>query len=105
MPIEITGHSSTQLPTASEGATLQVGRNELKSPQHDSGRPSSLDTITVTETAAQMQRLDEAIARVPVVDTQRVESVQNALDTGAYHFDPQRVADGLLRFESAVHRS
>ena len=68
--------------------------------QQATGAPTTGDTVTITDTAARLSRLESTLAQVPVVDTQRVESIQRALANGTYEINPERIADKLLAMES-----
>lgn len=104
MPIEITDQTTAHAGTASEGASLRSTRIDT-----DAGRSAgagtesgSLDTLSLTGTAALMQRLDAAIAATPVVDMARVNRIQQAIANGTYEIDPARVAEKMLAFETAL---
>lgn len=102
MPIEITGQTSPYTSGASEGASVQVARNEPTAQEKETGRPSALDTVSLTETAALIQKLDEVIVTLPVVDTQRIEGIQKAIANGTYEVDPMKVAEKLIDFETTL---
>jgi negative regulator of flagellin synthesis FlgM len=62
----------------------------------------STDKLSLTNQAAQLQALEEEIAALPAVDTQRVQEVQRSLATGSFQVDAARVADKLLSFEAGL---
>ena len=62
----------------------------------------SADKLSLTSEAAQIRALESEIAELPVVDTQRVEAVQQALATGSFQVDPAKVAEKMLNFESGL---
>jgi negative regulator of flagellin synthesis FlgM len=64
---------------------------------------STADTVSITGPAIILQKLGEAVAAAPVVDTKKVATVKQALQSGAYEVDPVRVADKLIEFESGMH--
>ncbi|ROR34904.1 flagellar biosynthesis anti-sigma factor FlgM [Inmirania thermothiophila] len=104
MAIEINGSGGPQrLSTeAREGARVDVERSEPSARQQETGRPATYDTVSLTDTARTLQSLTERLAELPVVDTQRVEQLRQAIADGSYQVDPQRVAARLLAFESAL---
>ncbi len=101
MPIDnIKGISGNQVQQRStDGAPAQVSRNEPTKQQDETGRPSSVDTVSLTDTANRLQGLSDVLAEVPVVDMQRVEATRRALEDGSFEADYQRVADKLLQLE------
>jgi negative regulator of flagellin synthesis FlgM len=60
------------------------------------------DHVTLTTSARSLQKLSEAIAQTPVVNSSKVASVKQAVDSGSYQVDAGRVADKLLQFESGL---
>jgi negative regulator of flagellin synthesis FlgM len=57
------------------------------------------ETVTVTETARQLQKLEEAVARTPVTNAEKVQAVKDALARDTFTVDAERVADKMLQFE------
>jgi negative regulator of flagellin synthesis FlgM len=60
------------------------------------------DHLTLTDSARSLQKIGEAIAKAPVVDSAKVAAVKQAVNSGTYQIDAGRVADGLLRFERGL---
>jgi len=106
MPIEITGQNNNPVQTdRSSRPENSVGRSEPTVEQENSGgRPSTVDTVSLTETSAQLRSLESSLASLPVVDTQRVESIKQAIADGSYQVDAQTVADKLIDFEATLDR-
>jgi negative regulator of flagellin synthesis FlgM len=57
------------------------------------------DTVTLTDSARQLQKLAEAVAKAPVTSAERVQAVKDALSRDAFTVDAERVADKMLQFE------
>lgn len=86
----------TQLPSVAGGTrTVPVDRVASESQKVDQVRPTG-DSVTLTESARQLQKLSETIAATPVVDNVRVEAVKTAISQGSYEVNAERVADKLL---------
>jgi negative regulator of flagellin synthesis FlgM len=60
------------------------------------------DTVTLTRSARSLQKIEEAVARAPVVDTAKVAAVKQAISSGTYQIDAGRIADKLLKFERGL---
>ncbi len=60
------------------------------------------DTVTLTDSARSLQKIEEAVAKAPVVDTSKVAAIKQAISSGTYQIDAGRVADKLLQFESGL---
>lgn len=102
MPIEINGLPPSQLKNNTGDAQVKVGRNEPSVPQQETGKPATSDTVSLTDTAARLRKLESTLAQLPVVDSQRVEATRQAIADGSYRVDPARVAEKLLAFENAL---
>lgn len=60
------------------------------------------DTLTLTNSARSLQKIEEAIAKAPVVNASKVAELKQAIDSRTYQVDPGRVADKMLQFESGL---
>jgi negative regulator of flagellin synthesis FlgM len=63
---------------------------------------SSSDQVTLTDSARSLQKIEEAIAKAPVVDTAKVAAIKQSVSSGTYQIDTGRVADKLLQFERGL---
>lgn len=71
-------------------------------PAAKTAKPSSADTVSITPSALLMAKLEEVVRNAPVVDHERVAAFKDAIASGTYEVDAQRVADRLLKFERDV---
>ena len=60
------------------------------------------DTVTLTDSARSLQKIEEAVAKAPVVNASKVAAVKQAIHSGSYQVDAGRVADKLLQFERGL---
>jgi len=60
------------------------------------------DHVTLTTSARAIQKLEEAVAKSPVVNPEKVAAVKQAVNSGTYKIDAHRVADKLLKFERGL---
>lgn len=56
-------------------------------------------SVTLTDAAKRLAALERAIAAVPEVDTARVEELRDAIASGRYSVDAERIATRLLDLE------
>lgn len=104
MPINnITGVSSPQSQRAAEGAKVEVSRTEPTVGQQETGSSAATDTVSLTDTAARLQKLENTIAELPVVDTQRVEDIRNAIASGDYEATPASIAEKMLGLDRELN--
>jgi negative regulator of flagellin synthesis FlgM len=106
MAIEITGQNGNGkiLNTRTDRPEVNVSRDEANVEQQENGRPSTVDTVSLTNTSAQLRSLENTLAELPVVDTQRVESIKQAIADGSYQINAQSVADKLINLEQGLAR-
>jgi negative regulator of flagellin synthesis FlgM len=64
--------------------------------------PQTGDTVTLTSSARSLQKIEEAIAKAPVVNASKVAAVKSSIQSGTYQIDAGRVADKLLQFERGL---
>ena len=98
----VTGLPGSQTPRTTEGSQVQVARNEPTATQDETGRPSTLDTVSLTDTSAKLQHLDNTISQLPVVDSQHVEALRQAIDNGSFKADSSRIAGKMMNMERAL---
>lgn len=104
MPINnVTGFSSAPSQRAAEGTKVEVSRSEPSIQQQETRSSSAADTVSLTDTAARLQKLENTIAKLPVVDTQRVESLRSAIASGEYEVNPEGIAEKMLGFDADMH--
>lgn len=60
------------------------------------------DTVTLTNSARSLQKIEETVAKTPVVNAAKVAAVKQAINSGNYHIDAGRIADKLLQFERGL---
>ena len=105
MPSKIIGYNATQ-PLAPIKGTTGASTIADKASSEDAAAATaggqSTDHLTLTDSARSLQKIGEAIAKAPVVDTAKVAAVKQALSSGTYQIDAGRVADGLIQFERGL---
>jgi negative regulator of flagellin synthesis FlgM len=61
--------------------------------------PSTGDQVNLTRSGLLLSKLEEIVSNAPAVDAERVRAIKDALASGNYEIDDQRVADSMLRFD------
>lgn len=57
------------------------------------------DSVHITDSARTLASLSEAVSSTPDVDTNRVAALQQAIATGVYQINPERIANKMLALE------
>jgi negative regulator of flagellin synthesis FlgM len=60
------------------------------------------DHVTLTDSARSLQKIEERVAKTPVVNAEKVAAVKQAISSGNYQVDAGRVADKILKFERGL---
>jgi negative regulator of flagellin synthesis FlgM len=76
------GVSSDSRPAASGGSQASTG-----------------DTVNITRSGVLLQKLEETLASVPVVDAERVSAIRDAIKSGSYQIDAAAIADQIIRLD------
>jgi negative regulator of flagellin synthesis FlgM len=82
--------------------TQAKSASDAASPRPTKGSGGPGETLSLTNEASQLQALEDHIAALPVVDTQRVQEIQRSLATGSFQVDPAKVAENMLQFEAGL---
>jgi negative regulator of flagellin synthesis FlgM len=82
-------------PTSTSSSTL------IAPPGIVSGGSSS-DLTDVSKTEGLLQVMGQAAADVPVVDEARVGALRDAIASGTFQPDPQRIAQRMVQWEAAL---
>jgi negative regulator of flagellin synthesis FlgM len=65
----------------------------------ESSPAAQTDTVHITQSARSLAALAQAVNDTPDIDTGRVAAVQQAIDSGQYTVNPERIASRLLQLE------
>lgn len=105
MSNKITGYKATEplAPIKGSGG----GGPVIDKSQADAASPAAptapaADQVTLTGSARTMQKLADAVAGAPVVDSAKVAAVKQSIQNGTYQVNAGRVAAKLLRFEQGM---
>jgi negative regulator of flagellin synthesis FlgM len=60
------------------------------------------DHVTLTDSARSLQKIEEAVAKTPVVNADKVAAAKQAISSGTYQIDAGRIAGKLLKYESGL---
>jgi negative regulator of flagellin synthesis FlgM len=101
MTININGLSTPKVQAPTDDRQLKQSA-EQQPAQTESGPSSTADTISLSDNAVQLGKLDNSSVAAPVVDTKRVEQIRQAIENGSYEVNAEKVADKLMQFESIL---
>ena len=103
MAIEPTGPSTTNINTSSGSSqTSDVKADVLNKNKNKSVGITVADAVTLTDTAKMLKALEQKLAAVPEVDTERVAQLREAINSGQYKVDAESTAEKLLDLEMSL---
>jgi negative regulator of flagellin synthesis FlgM len=104
VPAKISGYSTSEPLAPLKGSN--TGGVAADKSQSDTAAPSSTsqtgDHVTLTTSARSLQKLSDAVAQAPVVNSAKVSSIKQALANGTYQIDSASVADKMIQFENGL---
>ena len=93
---KISGYGPTATVVTGGTRSGSVDRAGADSPAASPASAPSGDSVTLTSSARTLQKLSEAIASAPVVDSGRVDAVKSQIAKNTYKVDSLKVAAKLL---------
>jgi negative regulator of flagellin synthesis FlgM len=105
VPAKISGYSTSE-PLAPPKGSSNTGGVAADKTQSDAAAASSTsqtgDQVTLTTSARSLQKLSDAVAQAPVVNSAKVSSIKQALANGTYQINSGSVADKMIQFENGL---
>lgn len=106
MAIDINGlGAGHQAKANNDSSQVSVGRTEPTVAQQETGGSETGDTVSLTDTAARLQKLENSLASLPVADSSRVEAVRQAINEGSLEMDSKATAEKMLGLETALNNA
>jgi negative regulator of flagellin synthesis FlgM len=104
VPGKISGYSTSEPLAPLKGSS--TGSVVADKAQTDAAAQSPTsqtgDQLTLTTSARSLQKLSDAVAQAPVVNSAKVASIKQALAGGTYQIDSASIADKMIQFESGL---
>ena len=88
--------SSGQTSAAGAGASSRAPAQQGGTPQ------TSVDAVSISTQAVDLQSLEASIRQLPEVNVARVVELRDQINANQYQVDSQRVADKILAFEQKL---
>lgn len=104
MPINISNISTHAKSNASQAnkTNEQKSVNTIQNSDVKANATLEQDSVNLTSSATQIKSLEAQVARLPIVDIQKVEEVKNSLNDGTFEFNSVRIAEKLINFEKGL---
>jgi negative regulator of flagellin synthesis FlgM len=100
---KISGFSAAEpLAPVKAGSTAAVTGKQGETAETNTAATHSADQLTLTSSARSLQKIEDAIAQTPVVNSSKVAAVKQSISSGTYQVNSASVANKLLQFESGL---
>ena len=106
MGIDFNGVNSNQLGKTSgrqsnrtQADPAKADRVEQKAVTQEQQKQQKQSSVHLSPDAKSLKRLEDAAARLPVVNRDRVDAIKKQIAEGNYKVDARRVADKLIEHE------
>ena len=83
--------------------TIKRTSNATSSAPAGASATAGGSSVQITDSARQLAALEAAIKELPAVDEAKVTELRNAIESGTYEVDGERIADKLLKMDSDLH--
>ena len=98
MPIDINNINNTTTQTRKLNDKYVKLVNSESGNVADSNKTTG-DSVSLTGMSQRIKAMEEQVARLPIIDTQKVEQVRTAINNGSYEFNSERIAEKMIKFE------
>lgn len=75
------------------GARKDSAKAPAAAPQPSAGQGSA---VALSPLSARLQEIESSLASSPVADSERVNSIREAISAGTFKIDASKIADGLI---------
>ncbi len=98
MPIDINSinNNTTQTKKLNDSYVKLV---DSESGSVSDGSKTAKDSVSLTGMSQRIKAMKEQVARLPIIDTQKVEQVRTTINNGTYEFNSERIAEKMIKFE------
>lgn len=65
---------------------------------------STNDSIELTNTASQLQQIEQSLNDIPIIDSNRVDAVSQSIKDGLYQVNNEKIADRIIKNENDLNK-
>lgn len=101
MAININGLNGTPVQSTQQ-SPAQAENQSTRNATQPAQQANQSDTASLSDAARQLSQLESRLKSSPIVDINRVNNVQRAIETGTLEVNPGSIAEKLVQFESQI---
>ncbi len=97
MVIDTNNINSSGSAPSRKAAPVTTNNAKTQTAATETVAPSSKDNVVLSSEAQNLSRLQAKINSLPDVNLERVASIKQAIAEGRFEFNPERIAENMLR--------
>lgn len=99
---QVSNNSTQTKRSGEQGNISNIDASDKKAAQTSASAKLSPDLINLTDSASRIKALEELVARLPIVDTKKIEQIKNSINAGTYEINAEQIAEQMIRFEKEL---
>jgi len=65
---------------------------------------SQADSVDLTDAATELQKIEQSLAALPVVDQARVQAISESIEQGEYKVNEEKIAERMIKSETPLNK-
>jgi|SRR5690554_1750887 len=102
MVIDTSNTVKTNTPSNGRASATTGGVNTAKNPAQNSPSPARGDSVALSPEAQTLGQLRQAIDNASGIDSERVNTIKQAIAEGRFEINPERLAEAMLAQEKLL---
>jgi len=89
--------------TSSQSTLNKAGKNNKSSnASTQQAPPSQTDSVDLTDTATELQKIEQSLAALPIADQARIQAIGESIEQGEYKIDEEKIAERIIKSEQSL---
>ncbi len=84
------------------GSKQSVSNEKSKRSENSASTSKLSDSLLLTDTASTLQRAEQLLSAIPIVNSTEVSEISESLSNGNYEVDSEHVAEKIIRMEQSL---
>ncbi len=102
MPININNLTGTTGNSSKTRGSDEAAKSNTTGPQDKPGAQAASDKVQISAEAKVMKKLESEIKSLPDIDQNKINRIKDALRSGQYQIDYDRLATAISKFDSEL---
>jgi len=94
-----TGKPSSQSSLNKAGKNNNAGKTNTQA-----SSPSQADSVDLTSDATELQKIEQSLTALPIVDQARVQAIGESIEQGEYKVNEEKIAERIIKNETSLNK-